>query len=430
MSDRLVSRNGKYATVQQDDGGLVTYRRDPDTGLLGEPLWSNGIDEIPNPPPLPTPPIIDPLVIDGDRFLSRRTGDRWIYRGITAFRIVDQVASGQVDDAVAYMDWARAAEFNVLRVLSTAKNSFIDLTPGQGQAALPIAFELAAERGLYLEVVGLSDTAVREIDWLDHARQVAVLCHAHAHAFFELINEPGHDTHLEIFHDMAFVQAAAETACADLDPLIWSAGTSPDDEAVVPSGRYVTRHLDRSRDPLNQVRRVKELAFEVQSAVRAPVLNDEPTGADEQPGAVTGKDRINEPWFFYAMGALQAVFGIGGTFHLEAGLTTVIPGTVQHACAAAWTDGMRVLEDREHGLDYFNAGHDGSPVRGADFEDPGDGPVIRAYSGLRNNGTGLTIVLHRPLEYDDAWVEWDPDWTAGRDLSPYPFVRVFEVTKE
>ena len=44
-SDRLVSRNGRYVTVQQGDGNLVTYRA-VDGVISGPALWGSGIDEI------------------------------------------------------------------------------------------------------------------------------------------------------------------------------------------------------------------------------------------------------------------------------------------------------------------------------------------------------------------------------------------------
>ena len=43
-SDRLVSANGKFATIQQGDGNLVTYRRNQD-GALGPAVWASGYVE-------------------------------------------------------------------------------------------------------------------------------------------------------------------------------------------------------------------------------------------------------------------------------------------------------------------------------------------------------------------------------------------------
>ena len=42
--DALVSSNGKFATLQQNDGNLVTYRRNPD-GSLGAFVWASGYVE-------------------------------------------------------------------------------------------------------------------------------------------------------------------------------------------------------------------------------------------------------------------------------------------------------------------------------------------------------------------------------------------------
>ena len=39
--DMLISKNGKFATLQQGDGNLVTYKRNPD-GSLGTFVWASG----------------------------------------------------------------------------------------------------------------------------------------------------------------------------------------------------------------------------------------------------------------------------------------------------------------------------------------------------------------------------------------------------
>lgn len=46
---KLTSPNGRYETVLQDDGNLVTYRS-------GVPIWASGGDDTPQPPTPPTPP--------------------------------------------------------------------------------------------------------------------------------------------------------------------------------------------------------------------------------------------------------------------------------------------------------------------------------------------------------------------------------------
>ena len=50
MNDRIVSQDGQYEVVIQNDGNLVTYTRN------GRPVWASGVDANPDPlPPAPSP---------------------------------------------------------------------------------------------------------------------------------------------------------------------------------------------------------------------------------------------------------------------------------------------------------------------------------------------------------------------------------------
>lgn len=368
--------------------------------------------------------------VDGRRFVV--DGRPWRWRGVTAFRIVDQVSKGQLAEARAYLEWAARTGFNLARVNTTAKNAFMDLTPADGRRSLPAALELCAEYGLYAEPVAVIDTNVRPFDWNGHAREVAVICAGHVNAVFEWANEPGHGTQVSDLHDMADVTTFARQAVAGLD-LAWAAGAG-EDELPEPGGAYRTRHLDRGRDSLNQVRRVREL-YKVVEETGTPVVNDEPIGADELDGSVTGRQRKAEPWFFFAMGALEQCFGLGGTFHLQDGLATVVPGPVQQRCAAAYLEGTRILPDGERRR-YLNARHAGSPVLNiwpeeADHhepETPGGGPIVRAYSFV-GDAAGVTVVLHRPEHFDVSAVTLGNGWRSVGHETPYPHVTLMAVAR-
>jgi len=402
----------------------------------------------PRPPGGPTPPslpISSPpkLRVDGTRFTTI-TGEPFVYKGLTAFSLIAQLARGDDMFADAYLAYAQRAGFNVVRTLTAVLNSFADLAPSRGLELLPRFLDMAAKRGLYVEVVGLSDTqtfedAGRGFDWRRHARDVATVCAMHDNALFEFANEPYHGTHVSELHSMAFTQAEAAIATDGLD-VLWAPGASPDDEAHIPSGRYTNRHLDRNhRDRLNEVRRVKALYSDVQSEVGVPCVNDEPRGADEKDESETGRARSNEPWFFFAMGALEAGFGVPGTFHCQDGLACNVPGPVQQECARAYLEGKALIADELQGhMQYLNNEHNGSPVQGLNLEDPGSdrdrwssiqddpsGPVIRAYSFIRN-GTGLTVVLTRPVDHDG---NRDIVWRVAdrRVTRVMPHVQVYAV---
>jgi hypothetical protein len=439
---RYPSETGK-SEMAVFDNNLVHYAILPDGTRV--PMWdSRGSFGVRPYPPIDVPPVFPPttpltpkLRATGTR-IETIVGTPFVWKGITAFSLI---ANGLTTEP--FLDYAAATGFNVVRVLTCVLNDFADLAPEDGLARLPHLLQLARARGLYVEVVGLSDTQTflergRGFDWRAHARNVATVCAGHENAVFEFANEPYHATHVEELHDMANAQAEAAIATDGLD-VLWAPGASPDDESIIPFGRFVTRHLDRSRDLLNQVRRVKALDQDVQQIAGVPTINDEPMGADEE----ASDNRSNEPWFFYAMGALEAGFGIGGTFHCEAGLTCAIPGPVTHQCALAYLQGKRMVPEGEQGyLDYRNIAHEGSPVVQGNLEDPGPpedwfpiqdpngGPIIRAYSFV-HRANGWTVVLSRnPLQDPSKDLVWA--WSRGTmeviDSAPYPYVQVYRVT--
>src|SRR5262245_2449513 len=69
-----------------------------------------------------TPAVPRHLAVDGTGF--RRGSAPFEWRGITAFRLLEQLAHGRENEAIAYLDWARANRVNVVRVLTMAKHLF------------------------------------------------------------------------------------------------------------------------------------------------------------------------------------------------------------------------------------------------------------------------------------------------------------------
>jgi len=435
------SPNRQWELKLNDDGNAVVYEEA--TGRVRSAMGSvvHAIDPW-DPGPDPNPPIPGPLLplqVSGTQIVTP-TGT-FDYRGTTAFSLVAQVARGEEAAAIAYLDWAAHQGFNVVRVLTAAFNDWIQLEPEVGQTSLPHLLRLAGARGLYVRVVALSESA--RYDWRDHARKVAIICAQHANTLYEWANEHYHDGHAPEVQDAQMAEVEATLAVAGLD-LPWMASASTSDEprcldpechlTVVdpPWGAIVTRHLSRERDLLNMIRRLKAL-HDTMAGVARPVLNGEPLGADEvstpDDDLVPVSNRTNTPWFFYAQGALEAGFGLAGCFHSEAGLRCTLPGPVTTACAGAYHLGRNRVSPGDLGtLEYKNTGHDGSPVVAGDFEDPGGGPIIRAYSFVRD-GEGITVVLHRPerIASHTAHLTWDPAWQVGPDQSTYPHVRVYGV---
>jgi hypothetical protein len=104
-------------------------------------------------------------------------GTRFTWRGVTAFGLLEQIAHGRRADADAYLRWARGTGFNLVRVLAMADVLF-KLSPEEGRAHLATLFGMAAERGLYVEIVALADTARVGMTAAMLREQVTAVSHA------------------------------------------------------------------------------------------------------------------------------------------------------------------------------------------------------------------------------------------------------------
>ena len=45
IGGRMIHDGGRFLTVFQGDGNIVTYRRDPTTSAIGPPVWASGYVE-------------------------------------------------------------------------------------------------------------------------------------------------------------------------------------------------------------------------------------------------------------------------------------------------------------------------------------------------------------------------------------------------
>jgi len=293
------------------------------------------------------------------RLIVCETGAPFRWRGVTGFRLVHQLATGDEAGARRYLEWARMTGFNLVRVLSTAGVLF-DLPPDAGLAALPAALDLARAHGLYVEVVAVVDSAVRRYDWTAHARAVAGRCAAAVNCVFEFANEPGHGTQHERLHDMIVVDREASQAVDGLS-ILWTAGPSWErDDAAEPSGAFVVRHLARDDGPWENVSGLHRLAA-LSERLGKPVVSNEPIGFDEVHGDVTGRQRTDACDVATAFGALGRVLEVPTTLHLQAGLQNDDPGRVQRRCAEDFIQATTVVPD-EVVLAPRQADAPGSPV--------------------------------------------------------------------
>jgi hypothetical protein len=279
-------------------------------------------------------PQIFPLRVSGTTFVDA-AGKPFEWRGITAFRLAEMIAGGREREVAAYLDWARAQQLTVVRVLLMAQHLFT-LSPADGRAALPRLLDLAKARGIAVEAVALADTKDVHFDIEAHVREVGRIAQEKGNAFVEIANEPGHPTQDARLHDPAF---AARLAALVPEPVIVALGSLEYGEGYA-AADYATTHVSRGDQPWDHVHAVADAVQRVYE-LKKPVISDEPIGAG--PTLEPGR-RDNEPARFAAAAALTRFTGMGATFHYEGGLYGRRPDGREAACLAAWRAGLALLD--------------------------------------------------------------------------------------
>ena len=267
------------------------------------------------------------LRVSGTRFIQP-DGSVFHWRGISAFRLLEFVAHGREAEADAYLRWAASKKLNVVRVFAMADGIF-QLTPGDGERALPRLLEIAQRHGLYVEVVAFTGTSVIKVDRATFVKAIAAICARYPNALLELANEPGHPTQAKEMHEPGHLQSLLPLVPKQV-PVALGSVEYHDGFAA---GTYVTWHSPRGGDWARQVEEGAALLRKFQK----PVINDEPIGAAD--AAVPGR-RDNDPARFRAAATAMRRAGIGATFHYDGGIQTRLPTKVENACLDAWLAGL------------------------------------------------------------------------------------------
>ncbi len=342
-----------------------------------------------------TPPRLE---IRGLSFVKGASPFEW--RGISAFRLVEQVARGREADAIAFLDWARAQKLTVVRVLVMAKHLF-ELSPDDGVKALPRLLALAAERELVAEVVALADTADIPLDLEQHVKAVAAIVAAHPNAVLEIANEPVHPTQDRRLHDPVFVASLAKL----VPPGVLAAlGAGDGADAFAAGGHYATWHSPRSsdQDGWGHVLETSKGAALV-STLGKPLIGDEPMGAAET--ATPGR-RDNEPGRFAATAILSRLANLGSTFHYEDGLQARLPSGRQLECFKAWGAALDALSGLPEGGRFIDVGESArlAAIHGA-----------RAVFGRQYDQQAWIAAI----DPGDLKVQWQAPWhEIGRQALP------------
>ena len=331
--------------------------------LAGVVPWlgfTSACRDVPSPPDTPSaqlPAAVDAetprhaagrLRIDGTRFLEP-DGRSFQWRGITAFRLVDFVADGQEEQAATYLTWAAGQGLTIVRVL-TMSGSLFDLRPEDGRRALPRLLELAAAKGLRVEVVALADTANVPVNLQEHVDGIGRIVSAHPNALLEIANEPVHPSQSAEVHKPDVLEALA----ARLAPEIAIALGSIERGDGFGAGGFITWHSPRESGSggWGHVLALAQGA-DLLTTWKKPVISDEPIGAGAslQPGR-----RDDVPARFRAAGLLTRLAGVGATFHYEGGLHARVPAGRELECFDAWNEAWTRLPAEVERLGVFRVG--------------------------------------------------------------------------
>lgn len=269
------------------------------------------------------------LRVQGTEFVQA-DGSPFMWRGVTAFRLAELVAGGREAEAIRFLDWARASKVTVVRVLAMAQHLF-KLSPADGLRALPRVLDLAAERGIHVEIVALADSAEIEVDLEAHVRAVGAIAARHANALVEIANEPFHPTQHERLHDRATLAALARLIPDEV--LVAFGSDLPDNSG---GGDYVTVHLPRGEKPWDHVEALAQ-GRELVARYKVPVVSDEPMGAA---ATLDLGRRDNSPERFRAAARRTREAGMHATFHYEGGLHARPPDAAEQRLFDAWLDGL------------------------------------------------------------------------------------------
>src|SRR5262245_2395782 len=358
---------------------------------------------------VPSTLVLPVLSIQGRSWYDRASGESVVYiPRLVSYLSALRDSRGE-SDWREYFAWAAKTGFAGVRTFGGSRE---DQTPASAIANLPRYLEVATECGLMVEFTALTGTGDedangnRVYDPEEYIAQSAEIVRPFRdHVILELANEYEHGSQDLMLDDLVHW---GQTYCSDR---LWAPGApgvdEPDPEGYWPGvgGVYGTAHLDRGRDMWNQCRRVREI-YACSEESHIPVIDNEPLGADEVDGSVSGKQRSDDPAFFATLGALDRGFtGVGGCHHSQAGLDAVLPGPVQQACADAYLAAWRAVDGVLFNTlpAYKNSGHADSPV--LSFVG-----AVREYSFTLDN-RGVTVGVGEP---DGCTIEWGNGWRPVR----------------
>ncbi len=347
------------------------------------------------------------LRVDGRSFVTEQ-GRPFTWRGATGFRAVEKVARRQQAEVTRFFDVLADHGVTVVRVLAMARNLF-DLPPDTGAQGLTETLDLARRAGLYVEVVGLADTASYTFDRRAFIATLGAICASAGNAVLELANEPVHDTQAHDVGDAAYLLGLRALVPSSVPVALGAAHGDDDESRAFVGGDYVTVHGARGDGDggWRFIRHTNEQRA-LSEEVGKPVVNDEPKRDD------LAEDK------HLAMAALCRIMGLGDTFHSAAGLQALPPVGDELAALAARQRGWELVPEGFSGA-YRNTGFVDAPVER--FE---DGFAVRMYSAVSGD-TGYTLGLG--VAPGASRCRWSDRWPSRTLLCEAGGMRFWRVSR-
>lgn len=331
------------------------------------------------------------LRVQGKRML-KDDGTVFAWQGITAFSLVNDLADGRDNQVITLLDWAAANGVTIVRVLSQLPRGMFELTPETGRMHLPRLLVLAAERGLYVEVVGLAGTGIVTFDHRQHLTQIGQICAHATNCVIEIANEPNHASQAVQVRDPKYLLELRKLIPAHVMVSLGAAHGPSDESMDYTGGDYVTVHTNRSNadDGWKWVQHAREVQAMRDAHHQKFAVSDEPR-----------RDFPREDQHL-AYGLLMRMYGLGDTFHYLGGLHGQIPVGDELVGFLAHQRAWQIVTDDWSTGQYTAAHLTNSPVRVND-------QVLRAYSSLQGS-TGLTLLMNVRA---GAVVTWQHGWAPA-----------------
>ncbi len=331
-----------------------------------------------------------------DRLLDSG-GQPWRWNGASAFLLGARIALGE--SVTAVLDWYQASGFNVLRVFTA-----MDIVPRQrgmepfilNNDQVQRVLETVNRRGMYVELT-VGDMQILMPNRDDQRRYFESIVPGVNPR--ELCNEPfknGVDvarlgrvgSGFQASGNYRFVDKVQGNVVTQTMPAVLDYFTYHTERK--PEWPRTPHDAEEFFDGWNVIAtsgpyKGKRVIFE---GVHVPIVLDEPTGAAEES---IGDSRSNVPDDFFDYAASAALMSAGATFHSSEGISTVVPGPVQQACARQWVAAMGAIPLDAPLGQYTRGGSSRCPI------EHDDRTALRTYAKI--SGNRATAVVVRPTEH-------------------------------